>query len=634
MSSGKQTARWWKKYSGWYSSLSAFEQNPGAESGYHNVLCADGNFSPSKPVSAAWLADCPEYRDPHHRERHVWFWCECPKNELGDYIPPDEQHPQRDHNLHRKLSDPNTKAASGELSSCHILRGCNVFRQIPCIVSDLPMPDLLHTMQIGMLDHLQKWIFHFMKRHEQLDKYNVIWVSVPAYNVLTPNTTSYEEVSHWNGKEMKEMSRYLLRVVTWLRRGGSPAQRSIFNHAIECTQALLEFYMYVRYKSPDDATLSYMEDALHCFHNLRDVFFHVRASENVKAKANALRMELMKRRKVGDKRNAERWTPSRKRCETNPWRDYISREIDVAKELDADFNFLKIHLMCHCVKHIRRYGALQQYFAERHDQEDTTHHKDVWNASNHTLNVLPQVITFQHRILCIDIGELNLQALAQHLENSTAASNVLLSGDDLAAPLSPQSYVKLEFMSPQNRRDGKHPDTMINDFRALLNITHNATQRVAISSGMRELFKHKSRSKTYISDDRLHAIELCIYPGIKVQVEGFDGECIAQMCRCTGSQRWRRGDRKNDWVWVMQRPGRCYRSLSVRLPWQLQWLIKIKLLSEDGAFVEYWLALALSAIPQNSGNLDPIWKVFQVTKHCQPLLCKCSVWETLSAARV
>jgi hypothetical protein len=41
-------------------------------------------------------------------------------------------------------------------------------------VSDLLKPNLLHTMQIGMLDHLQKWIFNFMKTHEQLDKYNAI----------------------------------------------------------------------------------------------------------------------------------------------------------------------------------------------------------------------------------------------------------------------------------------------------------------------------------------------------------------------------------------------------------------------------------------------------------------------------
>jgi len=139
-------------------------------------------------------------------------------------------------------------------------------------VSDLPKPDLLHTMQIDMLDHLQKWIFHFMKTHERLDKYNAIWLSVPAYHDLTPKNKSYEEVSQWNGKEMKEMSRNLLGVVTQSLRGGSPAQRPIFNHAIECTRVMLEFYMYARYKSHDDATLSYVEDALRRLHTFKDVF--------------------------------------------------------------------------------------------------------------------------------------------------------------------------------------------------------------------------------------------------------------------------------------------------------------------------------------------------------------------------
>jgi len=147
-----------------------------------------------------------------------------------------------------------------------------VFQHIPSIVSDLPKPDLLHTMQIGMLEHLQKWIFNFMKTHEQLDKYNAIWLSVRAYHDLTPKNESYEEVSQWNGKEMKEMIRYLLGVETKSVRGGNPAQRPIFNRAIEWTWALLEFNMYARYKSHDDAALSYMEDALHRFHTFKDVF--------------------------------------------------------------------------------------------------------------------------------------------------------------------------------------------------------------------------------------------------------------------------------------------------------------------------------------------------------------------------
>jgi hypothetical protein len=99
---------------------------------------------------------------------------------------------------------------------------------------------------------------------------------------------------------------------------------------------------------------------------------------------------------------------SKKRHEMKAWRDYISDKIDVSQELDADFNFPKIHLMSYLVEQIRRYGALQQYAAERHEQAHKMNLKDGWNASNHNLNYLPQVITFQRRILCFKLRELNL----------------------------------------------------------------------------------------------------------------------------------------------------------------------------------------------------------------------------------
>jgi hypothetical protein len=75
------------------------KHNPSTESGYYNALCADGNFKRCKPVLAASLADYPEYSDQHNLERPVCFRCECPKNEIGDYVPPGKQHPRRNHNL-------------------------------------------------------------------------------------------------------------------------------------------------------------------------------------------------------------------------------------------------------------------------------------------------------------------------------------------------------------------------------------------------------------------------------------------------------------------------------------------------------------------------------------------------------
>ena len=97
---------------------------------------------------------------------------------------------------------------------------------------------------------------------------------------------------------MKEMTRYLLEVETQSRQGGSPAQCAIFNCTIECTRALLGFYMYAWYKTQDDATLSYIEDALCRYHTFKDVFLLGRAGTKAKEKANSLRTELLHKRKV------------------------------------------------------------------------------------------------------------------------------------------------------------------------------------------------------------------------------------------------------------------------------------------------------------------------------------------------
>ena len=66
----------------------SFTQTPSAESQYYKVLCAHGNLRRCKPVFAVWLPNCPDYCNLYHLERHVYFWSECPKNELGCYVSP------------------------------------------------------------------------------------------------------------------------------------------------------------------------------------------------------------------------------------------------------------------------------------------------------------------------------------------------------------------------------------------------------------------------------------------------------------------------------------------------------------------------------------------------------------------
>ena len=88
-----------------------------------------------------------------------------------------------------------------------------------------------------------------------------------------------------------------------------------------------------------------MEDASRLGHIFKDVFSLRPAAKMTKAEANTLRTDLVKMRKVDEESSVETWTPSKKRREMNAWGDYISYEIHVSKESDADFNLLMISLM-------------------------------------------------------------------------------------------------------------------------------------------------------------------------------------------------------------------------------------------------------------------------------------------------
>jgi hypothetical protein len=126
---------------------------------------------------------------------------------------------------------------------------------------------------------------------------------------------------------------------------------------------------------------------------------------------------------------------------------------------------------------------------------------------------------------------LNLQALAERSIQSTAAINVRPSSSDLEAHLTSQAYAKARFMGLQNRHDGKHPDTMIKNFRELLNNMQDAMHCMAVYSGMWEMLKNQSHVKTYMFSEQLHSTELRVYHAINVQVDHLEGECRFLICR-------------------------------------------------------------------------------------------------------
>jgi hypothetical protein len=111
-------------------------------------------------------------------------------------------------------------------------------------MSDLPKPYLLHTMHIGMLNHLLEWLQAFLRDHRRFDRFNNLWLSVPPYlNTAAPRLT-YGEVSPGTRKEIKRLSTFVLGVLRNALRGPTPAERGIFDCVVLCSRAHLEFFFY------------------------------------------------------------------------------------------------------------------------------------------------------------------------------------------------------------------------------------------------------------------------------------------------------------------------------------------------------------------------------------------------------
>jgi len=193
--------------------------------------CADDYFRRCVASPAVWIADYPEHRDLHNIKNGICYWCECPPEEMGEFpVKPCECW---DHTLYRRLYDMDTPAAKAHLTRHEVHQGSNVLWHLDCIVSDLPKPDLLHTLQLGMLKHLLGWLHNFLKQHKYLEEFNNIWLSVPPYLDMAQPQKAYGEVSSWQGKEIKTMSRFLVGVLHCALRNPSPSQHGVFNEAIE-----------------------------------------------------------------------------------------------------------------------------------------------------------------------------------------------------------------------------------------------------------------------------------------------------------------------------------------------------------------------------------------------------------------
>ena len=566
------------------------------------AYCADGRVRHCYPILAAWMADYPEHCNLHNIKSGVCYWCECPQDEMGDMPRVEDRCPPRDHTLYRKLWEEDTAQSLADLKGRNVNTGWNILWSLESIISDLPKPDLLHTMQIGMLKHLLGWLQDFLKHHKRLELFNNIWLSVPAYLDMSKPRCAYEEVSRWNGGEIKTMTRFLVGVTRNALRNPTPGEKAPFESAVECTRALVEFYLYCQYESHDEDTLNLMENALRRFHSTKGVFLQFRVGKRLAAEAKDKRTALCKERDAELRANSMKSTAYRQRIR-DTWKVTIETEMAEYIEEGTDFNFPKIHLMLHFREQIQRFGSLKQWSTEIGESSHKHQIKDGFNSSNKTGDYYTQMINFYLRCDAFTVRKANLEALSKQKEEVSVADTMV-------------GHCRLKFISPQLQK-GKQ---RVNCFQGFLESITNESVRKGLESGTLRFLRSR---RIDIESEDLMRCPAAIYHGVEVRTSDMHGEDTSQRLRCTGEKGWYSGGARHDWVWVQitrKRDGQelPYKALQGRLPYRMLRLFKLLVVhasAQRGDMREtFWLAYVELTKPANGGMPERASGLVQVVK--------------------
>ncbi|KAG9082493.1 pre-mRNA-splicing factor 8 [Ceratobasidium sp. 370] len=130
-------------------------------------------------------------------------------------------------------------------------------------------PDLLHQLHKGVMkDHLTKWVTHVLGKQVVDERHT----TMPEYHGMRHFKNGISAVSQWTGRELKEMAKVLLPVMS----DANP-------RVVTAGRALLDFMYLAHSSSLSDTELDAMEKALRTFHEHKDVFKQLKVVTTKKA---------------------------------------------------------------------------------------------------------------------------------------------------------------------------------------------------------------------------------------------------------------------------------------------------------------------------------------------------------------
>jgi hypothetical protein len=438
-------------------------------------------------------------------------------------------------------------------------------------------PEILHTVYLGVLQHLMKWIMSFLKEHKRMERFDDIWAAVPSYPGLLKFNKTYGAVSQWTGKEMRALGRFLLPVFSATLLNPTTTEKPTFGKAIACVKGIIYFHLMAQYRSHTDATLKYMEDYLDDFHQNKEVFSQYRAGKVAKRTAETLRKELGKALEA-KRTSGEEWkelSNVQKRRVVNEEKIWIKSRVKSCLEEHSDFNFIKLHLLAHFSDYVKELGHLSNVSAELSESmhcelKESFRRSNKNNASSQILLNISRLDGFQHR-------ELNVEAAKRRSHEPNKQRQPL-----------PRSM-----KSPQN--DVKH----LKDLANWCGLAGDELQTL-IAWCLKTWFERPAYFDTDDDFGQLGDFRYTRYNAVSIPVTCFqtEDEQQTQIIRSTGKSAWRKcKPPRNDTVllWTGKNSESHFASSRGRIPGRVDCLFTMSDSIHDNS--SYHLALVTTFVP-------------------------------------
>ena len=261
--------------------------------------------------------------------------------------------------------------------------GRNLFTELYRVnPADLHKPDLLHNIYLHLFKHMMEWVKGFLKKHKRQQAFDDAWKEIPPYPGFSVPKKAYREVTQWQGKEMRNLSRCISAVLASALRNPDSSQHHDFQIALKCVSALVDFSLMAQYRSHTPDTLSYLERYLLTFHQTKDIFLEFRTSKATRAEANRQDREL--RELIANERAHEirRTSAAKRRRQADQERlQRVNQRADLIRR-ENHFNFIKMHYLSHFSSHVRRFGSISMYSTKIGELAHEDQIKEGYRRSN------------------------------------------------------------------------------------------------------------------------------------------------------------------------------------------------------------------------------------------------------------